>query len=66
MFDEIFCKVTKKRVKCKRKACFYFPLPSASNFGEAKLRKSDNNAKQILAFVSRCYHFYALFVEMHS
>lgn len=30
------CKVTKKRVKCKRKACFSFHFRVQSKFGEAK------------------------------
>ena len=33
-------KVTKKRENCKRKVCFSFAVPSASNFGEAKVTKN--------------------------
>jgi hypothetical protein len=33
-------KVTKKRVKCKRKDHFSFAFPSENNFGEARVTKS--------------------------
>ena len=38
-------KITKKRAKCKRKACFFFSFPSDSNFAFKERRITKKNLK---------------------
>ena len=42
------CKVTKKRVKCKRKACFSFHFRVLDKFGVAKVTKKGCKEQRIL------------------
>jgi len=49
----------KKRVKCKRKACFSFHSRVQSNFGEAKVtKKREQNKANPFIFMLICCDFF--------